>query len=177
MTTQVHYHYHFPAGCTVPAEDVDGKLVRILSKANPDYYLTALADGRVVLNPENSIDPRQQWIKDESWGLKLEDAAGFPAFALVNIATGRALHHGNHENEQVTSTVYDKDHLDDDILWSTSQDFGNGYRTIRMYNNICLNLDADHGDKKHGGIKNGNKLILYRWLKNHDNQFWKIVPV
>lgn len=46
-----------------------------------------------------------------------------------------------------------------------------GYRRIRMFNNIHLNMDAELGD--HPDIQDGNKIVLWEW-KTGDNQIWKI---
>lgn len=52
---------------------------------------------------------------------------------------------------------------------------GDGYRAIRMVNNIRLNVDAFHGDKKSGGVHDGTTIVLWEWNKG-DNQLWRIVP-
>ncbi|KHF97339.1 Adenosylhomocysteinase [Gossypium arboreum] len=70
---------------------------------------------------------------------------------------------------------YKPDHLDESVLWSESKEVRDGYRAIRMINNIRLNVDAFHGDKKSGGIQNGTTIVLWQWNKG-DNQIWKIVP-
>ena len=44
-----------------------------------------------------------------------------------------------------------------------------------MVNNIYLNFDAFHGDKAHGGVRDGTTIVLWEWAKG-DNQSWKIVP-
>jgi hypothetical protein len=44
-----------------------------------------------------------------------------------------------------------------------------------MVNNIYLNFDALHGDKDHGGVRDGTTLVLWEWCEG-DNQRWKIVP-
>ncbi|KAJ7522293.1 hypothetical protein O6H91_18G005300 [Diphasiastrum complanatum] len=181
MATGYHHdHSHCQGhghGHGHPEAPIEGKLVRVFSKANPEFYLTGLEDGSVLMRPANVSDPHQIWIKDDSWGARLQDAAGSPAFALINRATGKALSHGNSENEQVVLAPIDRNSVEDDVLWTTSDDLGHGFRTLRLYNNVNLNLDADHGDKKHGGIKDGTRLILFHWVKDHENQFWKIVPV
>jgi len=43
----------------------------------------------------------QQWIIDGTWGIRVKDSAGFPAFALINKATRQALRHGKEEKEKV----------------------------------------------------------------------------
>lgn len=76
---------------------------------------------------------------------------------------------------QVQLIPYNPDILDESILWTESADLGDGFRTVRMVNNIRLNLDAFHGDKKSGGVHDGTIIVL--WNKNKgDNQRWKIVP-
>ncbi|KAJ7526979.1 hypothetical protein O6H91_16G030200 [Diphasiastrum complanatum] len=173
----VHPLYPAISPTIYPPVAIEEELVRVFCKAAPEFYLTGYEDGTVAMAPINVSDPRQKWVKDKSWGSKLEDAAGFPAFALINKATGRALRHGHSECDQVDSIHFKQNEFEDDILWSTSQDFGQRYRTIRMYNNIALNLDIDHRAKKLGDIKQGTRLILYRWLKDRDHQYWRIVPV
>lgn len=76
---------------------------------------------------------------------------------------------------QVRLIPYNPNYLDESVLWAESKDLGDGFRCIRMVNNIRLNFDAFHGDKNHGGVKDGTILVLWEWLKG-DNQRWKIVP-
>ncbi|CAL5438917.1 unnamed protein product [Camellia sinensis] len=70
---------------------------------------------------------------------------------------------------------YNPDVLDESVLWTESRDLGDGHRTIRMVNNIHLNVDAFNGDKNHGGVHDGTTIVLWEWKKG-DNQRWKIVP-
>jgi hypothetical protein len=70
---------------------------------------------------------------------------------------------------------YVPDFFDESILWTGSKDLGDGFRTIRMVNNIRLNVDAFHGDKKSGGVHDGTTIVLWAWNKG-DNQRWKIIP-
>jgi hypothetical protein len=44
-----------------------------------------------------------------------------------------------------------------------------------MVNNIQLNMDAFHGDKNSGGVRDGTTIVLWDWNKG-DNQQWKISP-
>lgn len=76
---------------------------------------------------------------------------------------------------QVQLVPYNADELDSSILWSEGKDLGDGYRTVRMINNIRLNVDAFHGDKKSGGVHDGTTIVLWQWNKG-DNQRWKITP-
>nr|ABK27004.1 unknown [Picea sitchensis] len=151
-----------------------GQVVRVFTKANPDFSL-AIRNGSAVLVHANAHDKHQQWVNDETYSTKVKDEANCPSFSLVNKATGQALKHGLGETQPVLLTEYQLNTFDESILWTMSGDMGQGYRTIRLVNNIHLNLDAFHGDKKSGGIKDGNPVVLWSWKKG-DNQLWKIVP-
>lgn len=76
---------------------------------------------------------------------------------------------------QVQLVRYNPDELDSSILWSESKDIVDGYRAVRMINNIRLNVDAFHGDKDHGGVHDGTTIVLWEWAKG-DNQQWRITP-
>ncbi|KAF6146492.1 hypothetical protein GIB67_037792 [Kingdonia uniflora] len=80
-----------------------------------------------------------------------------------------------HLGTEVQLTNYNPDVLDESVLWTESKDLGDGYRCIRMVNNIRLNLDAFNGDKNHGGVHDGTTAVLWEWKKG-DNQRWKISP-
>ena len=64
---------------------------------------------------------------------------------------------------------------DASVLWTESKDIGKGFRCIRMVNNTRLTFDAFKGDKDHGGVHDGTKVVLWEWSKG-DNQAWKILP-
>ena len=76
---------------------------------------------------------------------------------------------------QVRLVPYKPDYLDESVLWTESKDTGEGFRCIRMVNNIRLNFDAFHGDEDHGGVHDGTTIVLWEWVKGK-NQRWKIVP-
>ncbi|XP_039041019.1 ricin B-like lectin EULS3 [Hibiscus syriacus] len=103
------------------------------------------------------------WYKDEKLSTRVKDEVSFPSFCLANKATG-----------QVQLVPY-KPNLDESVLWSERKEVHDGYRAIRMINNIRLNLDDFHGDKKSGGIHNGTTIVLWQWNKG-DNQIWRIAP-
>ncbi|MFS8008699.1 putative ricin B-like lectin [Helianthus anomalus] len=75
----------------------------------------------------------------------------------------------------VQLTEYNPDKLDESVLWTESKDLGDGYRAVRMVNNIRLNVDAFNGDKNHGGVRDGTKIVLWEWKKD-GNQRWNMVP-
>lgn len=74
---------------------------------------------------------------------------------------------------QVQLVPYNPDQLDSSILWTESKDMGDGYRAVRMVNNVHLNMDAFHGDKYSGGVHDGTIIVLWQW-NSGDNQHWKI---
>lgn len=76
---------------------------------------------------------------------------------------------------QVQLIRYNPDKVDESVLWTQSKEFGEGYRAIRMVNNIHLNVDAFHGDDYSGGVHDGTHIVLWKW-KEGENQLWKIVP-
>jgi hypothetical protein len=117
----------------------------------------------------------QHWYKDMRHSTRVKDAEGHPAFALVNRATGLALKHSLGQSHPVKLVPYNPDFLDESVLWTESSDVGKGFRCVRMVNNIHLNFDALHGDKDHGGVRDGTGLVLWEWCKG-DNQSWKILP-
>ncbi|KAF8108291.1 hypothetical protein N665_0111s0006 [Sinapis alba] len=148
--------------------------VKVYSKAEPNYYLT-IRDGQVILAPADPSDEAQHWYKDEKYSTRVKDAEGNPCFALVNKATGEAVKHSVGATQPVNLVRYDPDTLDESVLWTQSKDLGDGYRTIRMVNNVGLNVDAFHGDSKSGGVRDGTTIVLWDWNKG-DNQLWKIFP-
>ncbi|KAH0454891.1 hypothetical protein IEQ34_016815 [Dendrobium chrysotoxum] len=75
----------------------------------------------------------------------------------------------------VSLIPYDPHNPDVSVLWTESKDLGDGFRCIRMVNNILLNFDAFNGDEEHGGVHDGTIIVLWEWLKGK-NQRWKIVP-
>ncbi|XP_072974698.1 ricin B-like lectin R40G3 [Typha angustifolia] len=168
-----------PCGYSSPGFLLRGDLarhptVKIFCRANPNYSLS-IRDGSVVLAPTDPKDMHQHWIKDMRFSTKVQDEEGYPAFALVNKATGEALKHSFGQSHPVRLVPYNPDYLDESVLWTESRDVGRGFRCIRMVNNIYLNFDAFHGDKDHGGVHDGTTLVLWKWCKG-DNQSWKIAP-
>eukprot|EP00249_Psilotum_nudum_P036812 c879_g1_i1 orf=182-1015(+) len=176
--------HHYPP--TVPAaEEVDckpadlielprGQLVRVFCKSNRDFNLAVRHDG-VVMVSADSEDATQQWIKDETPGMRVRDVYGFPAFCLVNKAHKKIVKHAKEKGQQLLLIDYKPGILDDDILWTESQDFGEGYKTVRMASDTLLNMTVFHGDKKSGGLKDGSPVVLDTWHKQ-DYQLWKIFP-
>ncbi|RCV44990.1 hypothetical protein SEVIR_9G421700v4 [Setaria viridis] len=148
--------------------------VRIYCKADEGFSVT-VRHGAVCLAPTNPRDEYQHWIKDMRHSNSIKDEEGYPAFALVNKVTGEAIKHSQGEGHQVKLVPYNPSYQDESVLWTESRDVGHGFRCIRMVNNIYLNFDAFHGDKDHGGVRDGTNIVLWKWCEG-DNQRWKIVP-
>jgi hypothetical protein len=147
--------------------------VTICCEANPKYFLAANANGTVAeLALGKSNDPRQIWIKDDKWGIEIQDTEDRPAFALVNKATKCALKHGDQSLDQVFMGDYDNDSAEDSALWTFSANVGGGYHAIRNAKNHTLNLDV-----KGGKMESGNHVILFPWKNGMEsgtsNQKWK----
>uniref|UniRef100_I1QDA8 Stress responsive protein n=2 Tax=Oryza glaberrima TaxID=4538 RepID=I1QDA8_ORYGL len=157
-------------GRTLPPQPT----VKVYCRANPNYAMTA-RNGAVVLAPANPKDEYQHWIKDMRWSTSIKDEEGYPAFALVNKATGQTIKHSLGQSHPVRLVPYNPEVMDESVLWTESRDVGNGFRCIRMVNNIYLNFDAFHGDKYHGGVRDGTDIVLWKWCEG-DNQRWKIQP-
>ena len=68
---------------------------------------------------------------------------------------------------------YVPDVLDESVLWTLGADSGDGYRAMRMVNNIRLNIDAFLNSD--GRVQDGTIIGLWEWLQG-ENQQWKIIP-
>uniref|UniRef100_A0A0D9UVT1 Ricin B lectin domain-containing protein n=1 Tax=Leersia perrieri TaxID=77586 RepID=A0A0D9UVT1_9ORYZ len=161
------------------APPVRQQTYRIYCKAGEDNYSLAARDGKTNLIPlclkSQICVGMQHWVKDMKYSTRVKDEEGYPAMALVNKATGEALKHSLGQSHPVRLARYNSEYMDESVLWTESRDVGGGFRCIRMVNNIYLNFDALHGDKDHGGVRDGTTLVLWEWCEG-DNQRWKIVP-
>ncbi|XBI05179.1 hypothetical protein VPH35_133370 [Triticum aestivum] len=153
------------------------KTFKILCRTDEDYCITVRWDDdggiAVVMAPTNPRDQQQHWYKDTRFS-STEDEDGFPAFALVNKATGFAVKHSSGQSEPVTLVPYeyDPEAVHESVLWTESDDVGDGFRCIRMVNNIHLNFDALDGVTE---LQDGTPVVLWEWLEGA-NQSWKILP-
>lgn len=169
QSPSVHHGWGLPSG-----RSSHQRTVRIYPKAGEGFSLT-IRNGQVVLAKADHNDDYQHWIKDEKYSTKVKDEDGFPSFALINKVTGEAIKHSIGETHPVRLIHYNPDYLDESVLWTESKDTGQGFRCIRMVNNIKLTFDAFNGDKEHGGVHDGTIVVLWECWKG-DNQRWKIVP-
>ncbi|XP_038990717.1 ricin B-like lectin R40C1 [Hibiscus syriacus] len=148
-----------------------GPFMKVYCKANPSYNLT-IRHGKVILAPSNPNDEFQLWYKDETFSSTVKDESGFPGFSLVNKATGEAIKHAIGATHPVQLVPYKPGVLDESLLWSASNEVSDGYKAMRMVNNISLNLDAYIGN---GSITDGTTVGVWEW-NGGDNQIWKIEP-
>jgi len=79
--------------------------VRVYCKADEGYSLT-VRNGTVCLAPTNPRDDLQYWVKDMRRSASIKDEEGYPAFALVNRATGEAIKHSLGQGHPVLITVF-----------------------------------------------------------------------
>jgi len=171
--SNVHHVNHEVQVPTAPLSS-NKPTFKVVTKASPNFSLT-IRRGEVVLAPSDPSDQHQHWYKDEKWSTRVKDKEGYPAFALVNKVTGEAIKHSIAATHPVRLARYNPDYLDQSVLWTESKDQGSGYKAVRMVNNIQLNMDAFHGDKNSGGVRDGTTIVLWDWNKG-DNQQWKISP-
>jgi hypothetical protein len=64
--------------------------MRLYCKADERFSVT-VRNGTVCLAPTNPDDERQHWVEDTRYGDTIKDQRGYPAFALINRATGEAI--------------------------------------------------------------------------------------
>jgi len=152
-----------------------GPTVRIFCRASERHSL-AIRGENVVLEVADPGSDYQHWIKDTRYSAKVKDEEDKPAFALVNKATGEALKHSFGFRHHVRLIPYNPDYLDESVLWTESDDLGDGFHAIRMVNNTALLFDSfNSGPAGIGGVRNGNPVGLWK-LHKGNNQLWKIVP-
>lgn len=118
----------------------------------------------------DSENESQQWIRDDKYGIRVRDSYGHPAFMLINKAFKKVLKHAKGKMQEVQLVDYNPDMQDDDLFWTESQDFGEGFKTVRMASDTLLNLSHS------GGFEDRSSIIFDTWHKK-DNQLWKIFPL
>lgn len=184
-----HHHHHHGHECSEhqreeypPAPNVPrGQLVKIFSKLNKTYNLGIRNDIPMMV-PSDAEDQTQLWFKDDSHGERTKDNYGFPAFTLINAATRKLLKHPKEKGHPISLVDYQPNTLDEDLLWTESQDFGEGFKTVRMASDTSLNMTLlkeekksffHRDDKSAHEIKEGTPIVLDTWHEK-DNQLWKI---
>ncbi|KAF3340654.1 hypothetical protein FCM35_KLT09498 [Carex littledalei] len=112
-----------------------------------------------------------------SYGDKVKDEDGLPAFALVNRVTAEALKNPAGENEEVTLVPYNPNHLENSVKWTEVR--STGFRYIRIADTPSLNLTAIGSEYFYDDDTNfsdGSKIIVKKIIVNKRLQLWKIVP-
>lgn len=154
---------------------IERPIVRVYLQARPELFLT-VQNNTVILAHGNLSNNLQEWIKENHWGATVKDETRYPAFSLLNVGTQQALKHGNAQWDRVDLLPNMENERADEVLWTLSPDVGQGFQCIRPARNVHLNLDAKHGDEAHGGVKDGNELILFSF-NNQPNQKWKMMLI
>ncbi|KAF2939037.1 hypothetical protein DAI22_03g163200 [Oryza sativa Japonica Group] len=148
---------------------------RIQCRASDDLSL-AIVNGEVILAKSDPRDDRQVWHKDVRYSAGLKDEAGRLAFALVNKATGEAIKHSfGYNHPVIASLIFEPGYLDESVLWTESEDTGDGFHRIHMINNADYIFDAEEAVPLCDGARDGTRLILFRW-NGGDNQLWRMAP-
>ncbi|MBA0845228.1 hypothetical protein Goarm_023437, partial [Gossypium armourianum] len=166
----ITHHSSYPGSASNPSMK---PTVKIFCKSDPNLNLS-VRDNKVVLAKANPSDEHQLWYKDDKFGSNVKDEEGFPGFALVNKATGLALKHASGATQLVQLERFKANEFDKSLIWSEGKVIDNeGYRAIRMANDIHLNMDAYLGDRPQ--VQDGNEIGLWEW-NSGNNQIWKISP-
>ncbi|KAK8271658.1 hypothetical protein V6Z12_D11G277000 [Gossypium hirsutum] len=166
----ITHHSSYPGSASNPSMK---PTVKIFCKSDPNLNLS-VRDNKVVLAKANPSDEHQLWYKDDKFGSNVKDEEGFPGFALVNKATGLALKHASGATQLVQLEPFKPYEFDKSLMWSEGKVIDNeGYRAIRMANDIHLNMDAYLGDRPQ--VQDGNEIGLWEW-NSGNNQIWKISP-
>uniref|UniRef100_A0A453TBC4 PH domain-containing protein n=1 Tax=Aegilops tauschii subsp. strangulata TaxID=200361 RepID=A0A453TBC4_AEGTS len=167
-----------PIRCSRSMSGPGQKTFKILCRADEGYCVTVRGgddgDAAVVMAAADPDDEYQHWYKDMRRSTRVKDEEGYPAFALVNKATGLAIKHSLGQSHPVDLVPYEYDPavMDLSVLWTQSRDVGDGFRCIRMVSNIYLNFDAFEGEPE---VRDGTVVGLWEWNEG-GNQCWKILP-
>ena len=125
----------------------------------------------------------------------MTDGAGHRAFALVNRATGKAPGYRRGDElvrpslprsicetlgadvfaRQVYLAGHRPDSVDVALLWTQSDDLGEGFHNIRTVSDVDTVLDAANGVPEAGGAHDGTPIIVFPW-NGGSNQNWKMLP-
>ncbi|KAG2536766.1 ricin B-like lectin R40C1 [Panicum virgatum] len=149
---------------------------RIYCKAYKGFSVT-VRNGIVCLAPTNFNDKFQQWIEDKRPGNMMKDVEGYPAFTVINRATGDAIEASLGKGNPLKLKAYNPCFLDEFVLWAKGRNMGDGFRCLHMLCNNSLNFKAIQADKDHGGVHNDTYITLSGWSTGDNIQLlWKIVP-
>ncbi|KAK9667045.1 hypothetical protein RND81_14G228600 [Saponaria officinalis] len=153
-----------------PNAGSDNELWKYIPYSPPDYklyckrqgqggdYCVSVRDGKLVLARPEDNDITQVWHTDNYDN----------GFVLINKASGKPV---QHSKVGVQLKLVDKPHdVDQSVLWTNSEDVGDGYTFIRTKSDVNLVMDAWTGH-----IYNGTLVSIYRNVGSN-NEHWKLVP-
>ncbi|GJN28946.1 hypothetical protein PR202_gb17124 [Eleusine coracana subsp. coracana] len=98
------------------AELAEQNAVRIFCNASEECSMI-VRDDMVCLAPTKPSDDNQ-------------DEEGSPAFAMVNKTTGEAIEHSLGQCDPVKLVPYEANGIDESVLWTESNDVGDGFHCI-----------------------------------------------
>lgn len=149
--------------------------LRILCQSGQDLSLT-VRDGAAVLARADYKDQRQCWVQSFRNTGRVTDDEGHLAFALVNWATGKALRHYSGSGSELVGLVgHRPDSVDVALLWTQSDDLGEGFHGLRSVSDVGVVLDAANAVPDAGGAHDGTPILAFPW-NGGPNQKWKMVP-
>ncbi|CAL4915170.1 unnamed protein product [Urochloa decumbens] len=149
-----------------------GQPLRMVCKAHPDLNAAVRGD-EVVLVRADPSDKYQDWIQDYDNVGRVTDQQGRRAFALVNVATGKALVHHREELQLDGYTGHDR--VEISKLWSLGVQFDDGFCEIRNVTDTTSTINVQERRRKEP------KVGLFRYSRKtegiYDYTVWKIVPI
>lgn len=152
---------------------LSGQAMRMICKLDGTLS-AAVCDDEVVLVRADPSDETQRWIQDHDNVGRLTDNQGRRAFALVNVATGKALVH--HEQELQLAPYTGHDGVKISMLWSLSVQDDDGFSEIRDISNMDSTINAGNycGEGK-------MQVGLFRYSRSQKEAYnftvWKVVPI
>ncbi|CAD6211033.1 unnamed protein product [Miscanthus lutarioriparius] len=142
--------------------------LRILCQSGQDLSLT-VRDGTAVLARADDKDQRQRWVQSFRNTGRVTDDEGHPAFAL-------ALRRYSGSGSQLVGLAGHKpDSVDVALLWTQSEDLGEGFHGLRSVSDVGFVLDAANAVPDAGGAHDGTPILVFPW-NGGPNQKWKMVP-
>ncbi|CAM0873026.1 unnamed protein product [Alopecurus aequalis] len=147
--------------------------VRISCQSNHELSL-AVRDG-IALLARTEHDETQAWIQSFRNTGNVTDKEGHRSFAIVNKSTGKALRRSLDLEPLTSLELFLQPYsLDVALLWTLSDDLGEGFHSIRSVSHLDFVLDAVEGTPEFGGAHDWTPVILFQ---SHGglNQKWKMV--
>ena len=80
-----------------------------------------------------------------------------------------------HRSPQVGLVGHRPDSVDVALLWTQSEDLGEGFHGLRSVSDVGFVLDAANAVPDAGGAHDGTPILVFPW-NGGPNQKWKMVP-